>query len=146
MRSVSTRSHAASTVRHMSDEDRATNAEAKLASFFARYEPETARLGKALRAKLRARLPGLNELVYLYENQHALVIANSPTESGPDGLCSIALYPDGVKLFFNTQGGLLLKSDPNKRLQGQGKAVRFVMMNAAADFDHPEIQALMAAT
>ena len=39
------------------------NAESQLASFFAKYEPAMARLGKALRAKLRARLPGLFEIV-----------------------------------------------------------------------------------
>jgi hypothetical protein len=35
-----------------------TTAEAQLASFFAKYEPPIAKLGKALRRKLRARLPG----------------------------------------------------------------------------------------
>lgn len=43
----------------MVDEERVTNAETQLASFFAKYEPAIARLGKALRAKLRDRLPGL---------------------------------------------------------------------------------------
>src|SRR6185436_1923654 len=70
-----------------------TNAETQLASFFAKYEPAMAELGKALRAKLRARLPGLFEIVYVYENQDALVISYSPTEHGYEGVCSIALYP-----------------------------------------------------
>jgi hypothetical protein len=39
----------------------------------------------------------------------------------------------------------LSKSDPNKPLQGRGKTVRHVVLNAAADFDRPEIEALMAA-
>lgn len=121
-----------------------TNAETQLASFFAKYEPEIVELGRALRAKLRARLPGMNEIVYLYENQHSLVIAFSPTENGYEGLCSIALEPRGVKLFFG-QGALLSKSDPGKLLQGRGKTVRHVLMNAAADFDRAEIEVLMAA-
>ena len=33
-----------------------TNAETQLASYFAKYEPARAKLGKALRAKLRDRL------------------------------------------------------------------------------------------
>ena len=70
-----------------------TNAETQLASYFAKYEPAMAKLGKALRAKLRARLPGLFEIVYVYENQNALVISYSPTEHGYEGLCGIALYP-----------------------------------------------------
>jgi hypothetical protein len=121
-----------------------TNAETQLASFFAKYEPAMVKLGKALRAKLRTRLPGLNEIVYVYENQNALVIAYSPTENGYDGLCSIALYPDGAKLYF-TQGPLLSKSDPNKLLQGRGKTARYVVLNTAADFDRPEIEVLMSA-
>ena len=120
------------------------NPETQLASFFAKYEPAMAKLGKALRAKLRARLPGLFEIVYVYESQNALVIAYSPTEKGYEAPCSIALYPRCVKLFF-AQGPLLSKSDPNKLLQGRGKAVRFVELNSVADFDRAEIEVLMAA-
>ena len=121
-----------------------TNAETQLASYFAKYEPAMVKLGKALRAKLRARLPGLFEIVYVYDSQNALVISYSPTERGYEGLCSIALYPRCVKLFFG-QGALLSKSDPNKLLQGGGKTVRHVVLNSVADFDRAEIQALMAA-
>ena len=118
-------------------------AETQLAGYFAKYEPEMAALGKALRAKLRARLPGLFEVVYFYESQHALVISYSPTERGYEGLCSIALYPDRVHLHF-AKGALLSKSDPSKLLQGRGN-VRHVVLNAVADFDRPEIEVLMAA-
>ena len=96
-----------------------TNAETQLASYFAKYEPAMVKLGKALRAKLRARLPGLHEIVYVYEGQNALVISYSPTEHGYEGLCSIALYPDKAKLYF-TKGAQLSKSDPNRLLQGRG--------------------------
>ena len=120
-----------------------TNAETQLASYFAKYEPAMVKLGKALRAKLRDRLPGLFEVVYVYDSQNALVIAYSPTENGYDGLCSIALYPRWVKLFF-AHGALLSKSDPNKLLQGRAK-VRHVVLDAVADFDRAEIEVLMAA-
>lgn len=125
-------------------EPRVTNAETQLASFFAKYEPAMVKLGKALRAKLRARLPGLFEIVYVYDSQNALVISYSPTERGSDGLCGIALYPRELKLFFG-QGALLSKSDPNKLLQGRGKTVRHVVLNAVADFDREEVEVLMAA-
>ena len=127
----------------MFDQGRVTNAETQLASFFAKYEPAMVKLGKALRAKLRDRLPGLFEIVYVYESQNALVISYSPTERGYEGLCSLALYPDRVNLYFG-QGALLSKSDPNKLLQGRGKTVRHVVLNTVADFDRVEIQALMA--
>ena len=121
-----------------------TDAETQLASFFAKYEPAMAKIGKALRAKLRARLPGLFEIVYVYENQDALVISYSPTEHGHEGLCGFKLTPRRVELFFG-QGALLSKSDPNKLLQGHGKTVRYVLLSAVADFDRAEIEALMAA-
>ena len=98
---------------------RMTSAETQIASFFAKYEPATVKLGKALRAKLRDRLPGLFELVYVYDSQSSLVISYSPTEAGSDGVCALALYPRRVNLFF-TGGALLSKSDPNRLLQGQG--------------------------
>jgi hypothetical protein len=120
-----------------------TNAETQLASYFSKYEPALAKLGRALRAKLRARLPGFFEIVYVYESQSSLVISYSPTENGYEGLCSTALYPTGVKLFF-AQGALLSKSDPNRLLQGRAK-VRHVELNSVADFDRPEIEVLMAA-
>jgi hypothetical protein len=128
----------------MANEEHATSAEAQLASYFAKYEPARAKLGKALRAKLRARLPGLFEIVYVYENQDALVISYSPTEQGREGLCSIALYPDKVLLHFG-QGAQLSKSDPSKLLQGTGKTVRHVVLESAADLDRAGIETLMAA-
>ena len=121
-----------------------TKPETQVASYFAEYEPAIAKLGKTLRAKLRARLPGLFEIVYVYERQDALVISYSPTEHGYDGVCSLALYPSGAKLFF-TGGTLLAKSDPGKLLQGSGKGVRHVVLNSVADFDRAEIETLIAA-
>ena len=124
----------------------ATNggAEARLQGDFAKYEPKIARLGKALRAKLRERLPGLHEIVYVYEGHDALVISYSPTGQGYGGVCSIALYPHGVKLFFG-RGAQLSKSDPNGLLQGRGKTVRHVVLSSIADFDRAAIEVLIAA-
>lgn len=121
-----------------------TEPETQLTSFFAQYEPAMAEFGVALRAKLRARLPGLFEIVYVYESQNALVISYSPTEHGYEGLCSMALYPDRVNLYFS-QGALLSAADPAKLLQGRGRTVRHVVLKAVADVDRAEIEALMVA-
>ncbi|MFO1076253.1 MAG: DUF1801 domain-containing protein [Planctomycetota bacterium] len=121
-----------------------TDAETQLESFYAQYEPGMAKLGKALRAKLRARLPGLSEIVYVYENQNALVISYSPSEHGYEGVCSLSLYPDKVHLHF-AQGASLSKSDPHKLLQGRGKTVRHVVLDSVRDFERAAIEALMAA-
>jgi len=127
----------------MVDKERVTNPETQLASYFAKYDPATVKLGKALRAKLRARLPGLFEVVYVYESQNSLVISYSPTENGYEGVCTLALYPGSAKLYF-TQGARLSKADPTKLLQGRA-AVRYVVLNSVADFDRAEIEALIAA-
>ncbi len=119
-----------------------TNAETQIASYFAKYEPAMAKLGKALRAKLRARLPGLFEIVYMYENQNALVFSYSPTERGYEAVCSISVYPRVVRLGFG-KGAELSKSDPNKLLQGQGKTARYVELNSVADFDRAAIESLI---
>jgi len=121
-----------------------TNAETQLASYFAKYVPAIANFGKALRAKLRARLPGLFEIVYVYESQNLLVISFSPTEHGYEAPCSMGLYPDRVNLYFG-QGARLSKSDPSRLLQGSGKTVRHVVLSSVADFDRAEIEALIAA-
>lgn len=119
------------------------DAEQQLAGLYGKYEPAMAKLGKALRAKLRARLPGLFEIVYMYEKQHSLVISYSPTEKGYDGICSLSLYPDRAQLYF-TRGALLAKADPSKLLQGRA-SVRYVVLDKAADLDRPEIEALIVA-
>ena len=120
-----------------------TNAETQVASYFAKYEPAMAKLGKTLRAKLRARLPGLSEVVYVYERQNALVISYSPTERGYEGVCTLGLYPNGVRLYF-LRGALLSKADPNKLLQGRA-AVRYVALNSVADFERAAIEEFMVA-
>ncbi|MBK7878807.1 MAG: DUF1801 domain-containing protein [Planctomycetes bacterium] len=121
-----------------------TTPETQLASFFAKYDPKIAKLGKALRVKLRARLPGLFEIVYVYENQDALVLSYSPTERGHEGVCGLAVYPDKVNLYFG-QGARLSKSVPKGLLQGSGKTVRHVELKSTADFERAEIEALIAA-
>lgn len=120
-----------------------TPTETQIATRFTTYPPPIAELGAALRAKLRARLPGLNELVYVYERQGSLVFAYSPTEAGGAGVAGLAVYPDRVNLFLSG-GPALSNADPSKLLQGSGKAVRHVELASVEAFDRPEIEALIA--
>jgi hypothetical protein len=113
--------------------------EQRLRAFFAKYTPELAKLGKALRAKLRKRLPGAVQLVY--DNYNALVIAFAPSERASEAIFSIALYPRWVNLFFADGASL---PDPQNLLRGGGKAIRHVVLEAAADFDRPALQALIS--
>jgi hypothetical protein len=121
-----------------------TAAESQLATFFTQYEPAIADLGRGVRAKLRARLPGLSEIVYYYERQGALVISYSPSEHGYEGVCSLALYPGRVCLHF-AKGAALADADPARLLQGRGKGVRHVVLSAVTDLDCGEIETLMVA-
>ncbi len=120
-----------------------TNPETQLQGYFRKYEPKLARLGKALRAKLRDRLPGLFEIVYLYAGRDALVISYSPTDQGYGGVCTLSVDPREVKLYF-ARGAHLSKADPKGLLQGRA-GVRHVVIEKAADFERPEIEALIAA-
>jgi hypothetical protein len=130
-------------MRAMPDRKGTTDSAARLEGFFARYGPALAGLGRALRARLRARLPGLFEIVYVYGNQDALVIAYAPTEKGYEGVCTLDLRPSGVRLHF-ARGALLAKADPEGLLQGRG-TVRHVALHSVADIDRPEIEVLVAA-
>ncbi|MCY3001799.1 MAG: hypothetical protein NTV21_08345 [Planctomycetota bacterium] len=84
----------------MPDKQSTADAELELASFFAKYPAAIAKLGKALRKKLQARLPGFNEIVYVYESQGSLVISYSASENGYEAVCTLALYEAEVKLFL----------------------------------------------
>lgn len=116
--------------------------EAQLAQLLARYPAPLADLGRAARAWLRARLPGLHEIVYHYAGQDALVVSWSPTGHGYDGLVSLRVDPARVRLHF-ARGGAL--PDPARLLRGRGDGVRHLDLAAATDLDRPELEALLAA-
>jgi len=97
--------------------------EKQVQQFIAKYAPEVARNATQVRAKLRKRMVGTQELVY--DNYNALAIAYSPTGKVGDVICSIALYPRWVSLFF-MQGAKL--SDPRKLLRGSGKTIRHIVL------------------
>ncbi len=121
-----------------------TNPETQIATWFAKYDAPIAKVGKALRARVRARLPGLTQLVYVYERQGSLVFSYSPTEAGAAGVAGVAVYPDRVSLFL-AGGPALSKADPKRLLRGSGKTVRHVEVDSVEAFDRPEIEALIAA-
>ena len=114
-------------------------AEQQLTSFLAKYAPEMQKAAKAARRKMRALFPRAIEIVY--DNYNALVIGYGPTERASDAICSIAVYPKWVTLFF--LDGRKLR-DPKKLLKGSGKIVRQIRLSDPADLDRPAIQELIA--
>lgn len=118
-------------------------ADTDLTPFYAKYDPAHAKLAMAVRAKLRARLPGLLELVYMYERQEAFVISYSPTEAGASGVAGLSLKPGGVTLFLNG-GDALSQFDPKGLLGPKGGLARQLALHSIADYDRPEIEILIA--
>ncbi|HKT47857.1 MAG TPA: hypothetical protein VJP87_10075 [Candidatus Acidoferrales bacterium] len=110
----------------------------QLEVFLAKYDPAVRAQARRALAKMRRLLPGTLEIVY--DNYNALVIGFGPTDRASDAICSIALYPRWVTLFFLYGADL---TDPTRRLQGSGKQVRQVRLQDAATLDDPEIRALL---
>lgn len=113
--------------------------QAQIAGFIAKFTPEIAALTRALRAKMRKRLPNAVEMVY--DNYNFLVFGFGPTERPSEAIFSIAAYARGVGLCF-LQGAKL--PDPDKLLTGSGKQVRFLKLPTAATLDEPAVQRVIA--
>ena len=104
-----------------------------------RYSPEVAALGRDLIARMRARIPQANALVF--ENYNALGVGFAPGEKSTGVIVSVVLYPRWVSVFF-FKGALL--NDPAGLLKGSGSVIRHIRMTSVADFDRPEVDALIA--
>ena len=116
------------------------DAEAQLASFVAKFDPELQTLILGARNALRKRLPTANEIVY--DNYNFFVIGYSPTERPSDAILSIAAAANGVGLCF-IHGAKL--ADPYRLLTGSGKQTRFIRLPKADVLKRPDVDALIGA-
>src|SRR5262249_30664023 len=114
--------------------------EAELRSFMDRFGPKEQKLFRSVRTAVRKRFPTANELAYDYPD--SVVIGYSPTEKGIEAIVAIAARDDGVFLYLSHGPQL---PDPKKLLQGSGKQVRFIRVDAASQLRHPDVEALIAA-
>ena len=115
------------------------NADRQLAKFMSRYTPELRALAIDVLGRLRAQVPGAVELVY--DNYNALVIGFSRSPKPSEFVGSLALYPKWVTLFF--ANGTRLR-DPERLLQGNGKAIRSIRITDPSALDDPAVRALIA--
>jgi len=115
--------------------------EAQLQSFIDKFAPDNQALIRSIRAALRKRFPGANELVY--DNYNFLVIGYSPTERPTDSIVSMAANSHGVGLAFPYCGTRL--PDPHKILQGSGTSNRFVRLESVKTLARPEVGDLIDA-
>jgi hypothetical protein len=114
------------------------SAEAELRTLIAKFAPEHVRLISTMRRSLRKRLPTAHELVYEYRAW--FVISYSPNQRGYEGVLAIRGSADGVKLFFNRSKEL---PDPAKLLQGSGKQMRSINVEATSTLARPEVARLI---
>jgi hypothetical protein len=112
--------------------------ERQLAKFIAKFSPETGKLIRAARAKMRAFMPQALELVY--DNYNFFVIGYGPTEKAGDAIFSLAAQAKGLSLCF-LQGAKL--PDPHKLLRGSGHVVRSIRLESAAELDDPKVRQLL---
>ena len=113
---------------------------AQLDAFIDRFDPGHGRLFRSVRTAVRKRLPTVTEMAYDYG--HSVVIAFTPTSHGKDGIVSIALREEGVRLYFSQWARL---PDPAKLLQGSAKQVRYVAVESARQLTSPEVTAMFDA-
>jgi len=112
----------------------------QLTGFIAKFTPEIAALIKAVRARMRRRLPHAHELVY--DNYNFFAIGYGPTERPSEAIFSIAAHARGVALCFLNGARL---PDPQRLLRGDGSQVRSIRLPGAATLDQTAVQALIAA-
>ncbi len=112
----------------------------QLETFFDRYAPEIASLGRKALTHMRKRLPGA--VAAVYDNYNALAIGFGPEAKASKMPLSIALYPRWVTLFF-MHGAKL--DDPQKLLGGSGSTIRSIRLDGIATLKDPDVDALISA-
>lgn len=112
--------------------------ETQLAGFIARFTPDIAACGAEVLARLTARIPEAERLVY--DNYNALAVGFGPDDRASTVILSVAFYPRWVSLFFMQGAGL---DDPHGILKGQGSTVRHIVLTEAGDLDRPEISTMI---
>lgn len=112
----------------------------QLDTFFDKYDPEIATLGRKALAHMRKRLPGA--VATVYDNYNALAIGFGPEAKASKMPLSIALYPRWVTLFF-MQGAKL--DDPEKLMTGSGSTIRSIRLDGLATLKDARVDALISA-
>lgn len=115
------------------------DAEDQVSSFLAKYTPDIEAAARAMRGRMRARVPGGVEFVY--DNYNFLVFGYGPNARPSEAVLSLALAPKWVSLCF-LKGAAL--DDPKGLLKGSGNIVRSVRLRDDAHLVDPDLEALIA--
>src|SRR5262249_7923162 len=111
---------------------------AQFTAFLSRFPAEIAALASRCLPKLRRAFPASYEIVYNYPN--SLVVSFSMSERGYEGIVTLAVSSDKVRLYF-------VKSlpDPKGLLEGSGTKVRHVTIKTASELERGDIKELINA-
>ncbi len=112
----------------------------QLDGFLKKYSPEMEKLGRAVIAYLRKRLPGAICLVY--DNYNALSVGFWPTAKASALPISIALYPRWATLFLMFGA---TRDDPEGLLEGKGPRIRSVRLDGPGGLKSEPVDALVTA-
>jgi hypothetical protein len=115
------------------------DAQRQLDGFIDKFTPQVAALTRALLAKMKARIPGAQILVY--DNYNALAIGFARNDKAGQAILSLAVMPKWVTLCFLWGKSL---SDPHKLLKGDGTRVRHTRLHTSEALDDPRIETLIA--
>jgi hypothetical protein len=119
--------------------DEMDEAQRQLDGFIDKFTPQVAALTRALLARMKARIPGAQILVY--DNYNALAIGFARNEKAGQAILSLAVMPQWVTLCFLWGKSL---SDPHFLLKGEGSRVRHTRLHTPDALDDPRIEALIA--
>ena len=115
------------------------DAQRQLDGFIDKFTPQVAALARALLARMKARIPGAQILVY--DNYNALAIGFARNDKAGQAILSLAVMPKWVTLCFLWGKSL---SDPHKLLKGDGTRVRHTRLHTPDALDDPRVEALIA--
>ena len=113
---------------------------AQFAVLLSRFSPETVALAKRCMPRIRRAVPCSYLIVYEYAT--SIVVAFGLSERGYEAIVALAIDARRVRLCFGAGKSL---PDPQGRLEGSGNQMRSVTLEAAADLNHRDIQALFKA-
>ncbi|MBI1405104.1 MAG: hypothetical protein GC145_03140 [Caulobacter sp.] len=122
----------------MTDQDDEIEAASALEGFAARYKPDIAAQFLDCVARLRARMPGANAMIY--DNYQGLVVGFGPPTRVSDAVLSILALPRHYTLCF-LQGARL--PDPEGLLRGAGSRVRHIRLTGPDMLEEPAVAALI---
>jgi hypothetical protein len=115
------------------------NTPPELIEFLYHYDPRIQSLALGVRKLVHAELAPCHEYIFAMRSKVVLLYGSSERVIA-DGICNIGVFTRHVTIAFPR--GVDLKA-PHGVLQGTGKGMRHIRMNALGDLERPEIRSCL---